>query len=421
MLRPRKKNSETAQVSGKQEAIVLPLHSVSRSLDFLSELVDKVRPSNPKNIKAAEANFKVVLYQLSQDKTILFSFRKALLTQILNTNIVNALTENGIVSSRGFVQELTSKIKHKFLPDLHSEDNFLHIINKVFYKRTDYLWVEGVDEQLWVQFFEILGIQVNITEPLLKKQLLQALQILSYRIATLGLEKEMTHRYENFDDAVYPFIEQNRLINEYIHSDNLRPGLTDDIEEALYNCNQSIQWIKEQREQYGTSLAQTFILTRLQQQISRVFILLEVLDEEYDFDVERFVDYFKTIVHNENRKNSVREFLSENTSYLAYQIAEHGGRKGEKYITTTSKEFWKMFRSALGGGIIISFIGVIKNLLTKMKFAPFWQGFLYSCNYSLGFILIQDTGSTLATKQPAYTANNVASSLDIHKIGERPD
>lgn len=56
-----------------------------------------------------------------------------------------------------------------------------------------------------------------------------------------------------------------------------------------------------------------------------------------------------------------------------------------------------------------------------MKLAPFWQGFLYSTNYSLGFILIQDTGSTLATKQPAYTANNVASSFDVKKVGDSPD
>jgi site-specific recombinase len=35
--------------------------------------------------------------------------------------------------------------------------------------------------------------------------------------------------------------------------------------------------------------------------------------------------------------------------------------------------------------------------------------------------MIQETGSTLATKQPAYTANNVASSFDVQKIGEQPD
>jgi site-specific recombinase len=427
MLKPGKKKNELREHSAKNEAVILPFHSSNRSLDFLIELIKKIRPSNPKNIVQAEVNIKAVLYHLVEDKTTLFSFRKALLSQVLNTSIVNALTENGIVSSRGFVQELMGKIKHKFLPDLHSPDNFLYVINKVFYKKTDHIWVAGIDKNLWAQFFEVLGIQINLTEPLLIKQLHQALQVLSYRIATLGLEKEMTYRYENFEDAVYPFLEQNRLINEYIYSSHAKgillpqPELKDDIEEALHNCNQSIQWIENQRISHGTSLAQTYILTRLQQQIDRLFIILDVLDGDNSFNTDRFVDYFKTVVHNENTKNSVREFLSENTGYLAYQIAEHGGHTGGKYITTTRKEFWRMFRSAINGGIIISFIAVIKNLLTKMKLAPFWQGFLYSCNYSLGFILIQDTGSTLATKQPAYTANNVASSLDINKIGEHPD
>jgi site-specific recombinase len=189
----------------------------------------------------------------------------------------------------------------------------------------------------------------------------------------------------------------------------------------LYNCNQSIQWIKEQRIAYGTSLAQAYIITRLQQQIDRMFIVMDVLDMDSSFNTERFVEYFKTVVHNENRKNSVKEFLSENTGYLAYQIAEHGGRTGEKFISTTRAEFWRMFRSAIGGGIIISFIGIIKNMLNRVTVAPFWQGFLYSTNYSLGFILIQDTGSTLATKQPAYTANNVASSFDTQRTGDQPD
>ena len=274
-----------------------------------------------------------------------------------------------------------------------------------------------------MQFFDMMGIQINLTEPALIKQLQQSLQILSYRVTTLGLEKEVTQRYENFQDAVYPFLEQNRLINEYIF---MTQGGIDstkqriffaNINEALHNCNQSIQWVRDQRIAYGTSLAQTYILTRLQQQIDRIFIILDVLDMDNVFNTERFVEYFKTVVKNENRKNSLKGFISENTGYLAYQIAEHGGRTGEKFITTTRAEFWRMFKSAVGGGIIISFIGIVKNLLGKMALAPFWQGFLYSVNYSLGFILIQDTGSTLATKQPAYTANNVAGSFDLQKNG----
>lgn len=413
MLRLIKRKKEGTGTSVKQQAVVLPLHVGNRSLDFLVELINKIRPEDAQNINDAELKFKAVLYQIGQERTSLFSLRKALLSQFVNTNIVAALTESGIVSSRGFVQELLGKLKHKILPALQSSDNFLFVINKVFYKKSDHIWVDGIDPVLWKQFFEMLGIQINLTEPALIKQLQQSLQLLSYRITTLGLEKEMTHRYDNIEDAIYPFLEQNRLANEYLQishaSGNVESQriLLANTAEALHNCNQSIQWIKDQRSIYGTSLAQTYIITRLQQQINRLFIIVDVLDSDNALNTERFAEYFITVVHNENKKNSLKEFLSENTGYLAYQIAEHGGRTGEKYITTTRKEFWRMFWSAAGGGIIISFIAVIKNLLGKLKLAPFWQGFLYSTNYSLGFILIQDTNSTLATKQPAYTANNV--------------
>lgn len=427
MLRLLKKKGEKLQQPVKKQAMVLPLHNPNRSIDFLVDLIKKIRPDRHKNYEQAELKFKAILYQLNQDKSMLFSLRKSLLSQFLHTNIVNALTENGIVSSRGFVQELMSKLKHKLLPALQQPDNFLYVINKVFYKKYDYMWVEGIDPSLWVQFFNILGVQINLTEPFLIKQLNQSLQILSYRITTLGLEKEMTQRYENFEDAIYPFLEQNRLVNEYLQMEasgipnSNRRIVLENITEALHNCNQSIQWLKEQRRLHGTGLAQIYILTRLQQQIDRLFIILDVLDTDNSFNTERFVEYFATVVRNENRKNSIREFLSENTGYLAYQIAEHGDRTGERYISSTKKEYRRMFWSAVGGGVIISFIAVIKNLIGKLKMPPFWQGFLYSSNYSLGFVLIQDTGSTLATKQPAFTANNVASSFDVKKNGDHPD
>jgi len=407
------------------QAIVLPLHSTNRTLDFLIELIEKIRPKNAKDVIAAELCFKALLYQMNQDRSSLFSLRKALLTQFLKTNIVYALTESGITSSRGFLPELLGKIQYKFLPELQTKDNFLYVINKIFYKRTDHFWVEGIENDLWIQFFEILGIQINMTEPTLIKQLQYSLQILSYRVTVIGLEKEITQGCDNTEN--FNFFEQNRLTNEYLHLNQTIANIDTQrillvgITEALHNCNQTIFKVKDQRFVYGTSLAQTYLLTRLQQQIDRLFIILDVLDIDNSFNTFRFVTYFKTVVHNENRKNSIREYLSENTGYLAYQIAEHGGRTGEKFITTTRKEFWQMFKSAAGGGIIISFIGVIKNLLVKVAVAPFWHGFLYSVNYSLGFILIQDTGSTLATKQPAYTANNVASSFDVQKIGEHPD
>lgn len=423
-LKRRKNLKQTGNTRG---APVFPLHAQSKGIDFLVEFINHIRPKHHKKIANAELNFKAALYQVSQDKSLLFSLRKSLLTQFQHTNLLPAITENGITSSRGFIQDVLGKLKHRILPVLQKPDNFLYVINKVFYKKTDWYWVEKIDDGLWKQFFELLGIQVNLTEPALIKQFTQSLQILSYRVASLGLEKEITHRFENINDASFPFIEQNRLVNEWValQSKDLampnRELLLENITEALHNCNQSIQWVREQSRVYGTSLAQTYILTRLTQQVERMFIIIDVLNQDNVFNTERFTEYFKTVIYNENRKNSIWETFSINTGYLAYQIAEHGGRTGEKYIANTRSEFWRMFRSACGGGIIISFIAIIKNMIGKLQVAPFWQGFLYSTNYSLGFILIQDTNSTLATKQPAFTANHVASSFDAQKIGGHPD
>ncbi|HVK50086.1 MAG TPA: hypothetical protein VM488_19620, partial [Pseudobacter sp.] len=63
---------------------------------------------------------------------------------------------------------------------------------------------------------------------------------------------------------------------------------------------------------------------------------------------------------------------------------------------------------------------ILKTLLHKLPMAPFWQGFIYSVNYSVGFIAIEETKSTLATKQPAFTASAVAGSLDT-KNNEKPN
>ena len=80
-----------------------------------------------------------------------------------------------------------------------------------------------------------------------------------------------------------------------------------------------------------------------------------------------------------------------------------------------------MLVSAMKGGVIICFVAIIKNLLTIMEMPIFWHGFSYSVNYSIGFVAIEETHSTLATKQPAFTASAVASSLDTRKNSHQPN
>lgn len=205
----RKSKPEEAAESG---AIVLSIDS-RKGLEFLIELVKRIRPERPKDRQKAELQFSALLYSLHQDRSLLFSLRRALLTQFMNTDIVPALTESGIISSRGFVQELGSKLQHKLLPPLQERTDFRFVLNRVFFRKSDHKWVEAIDPALWKNFFELLGIQINLSETKLIEQLQRSLLILSYRLANTGLEKEIIGKFSQ--SANYPFLEQNRLINLY--------------------------------------------------------------------------------------------------------------------------------------------------------------------------------------------------------------
>ncbi|GAO43727.1 site-specific recombinase [Flavihumibacter petaseus] len=425
--------NSTEDVSPGNKTSVPPTENPSPpagGLDFLVEWVKQIRPSRPGRIAEAEEKFQKQLLRLQEDVSVLIALREALRSQFINSELLPALIESGLIGSRGFVQELGSKLKHKVLPEIQEKTDFLYVISHVFYKSTDHIWVEGVHRDYWKRLFRMLRIYINMNDRQLLQQLEQAFRILSFRLTTLGLEKEVAQRYGHHPEAVAPFLEQNRLVIRFLDgqradgptvSQHQQTMLLYNIQEQLYNCRQSVIWLREQKLYHGTSLAQTFLTTRILQHVDRMLIISDVLDRDHQLDEDRFITYFITVVTNENKKNSLREFLSDNLGLLAYQIAEHKGKKGEKFITTNRGEYRRMFRSAAGGGVIVSFVAVIKNLIGKLPFAPFWMGFTYSINYAAGFVLMDQTNTTLATKQPAYTASAVAGSLDSKKNVGQPD
>lgn len=408
-------------------AVVLSIDISKRGLPFLIEFVNKIRPGSHNNIQLAELNFRAMLYTLQQDRSMLFTLRRSLLSLLLRANIVPTLTESGLSSSRGFIQELGKKMRHKLLPAIQQRNDFLFVLNRVFYKKTDFKWVETIDKDLWKSLFEIIGFEIDLQDEKLLKQLGQSLQILSYRLANAGLEEEIQQRFDFINNAVYPFLEQNRLIGMFLDGHHNKAYseegkiLVNNIVESLHNCKQSLLWLKDQRINEGTSLALTFLMLRMEQTIDRLLLIMDVLDFDQEFDIDRFIGYFSTVVKFENTKNSLGTFLSDNLSLLAYQIAEHKGRKGEQYIAFRRRDFLKLFNSAMIGGFVISFIAIFKNLLSKLPSVPFWQGFLYGSNYAFGFVLMDQVGGTLATKQPAYTASSIAGSLDARKNIGDPD
>ena len=302
-------------------------------LSFLVSFFGEIRPTSRHGKKDAEKNIQHLIAQLYEKPVLLQHLQRALLSQLATTHLTTAITESGIPLAKNFWQELFGRIRHKLLPPLQDEDDFLYVVNRVFHRKTDYEWVESIPRELWIQFFELIGLPVTALGNRLQRQMLESMKILSFQVAQLGLEKEVTgfvpEEVRNFN----PFVEQSYLIHQMEELIMLNEPLENIQKQSSYvnhkltECIDCIQHIREQQSIKGASLNQTYILLLLNNRIQRLQILTDALDTDTHFDTSRFVEYFRILVRNENRKNSIREFLSQGVGYLAYQIAEHKGEK----------------------------------------------------------------------------------------------
>jgi site-specific recombinase len=428
---------------------VLPISDSQAGLDFLVSFFSVIRPSRgrPHGHRDAAANLASVTAALHKSPILLNNLQHAILSQLVRTDLSSALMESGIPLARGFWQEFFGRLRHKLLPPLQNEHDFLYVLNRVFFRNNDYQWVEDIPRAHWIQFFESLGLSLHIDDYRILHQLVTSLKTLSFQVAQLGLEKEVLQYIPEEDRDDNPFVRQNYLVHELEAALNVnRPAtllavasagqyagaaegedisplrqLSGQFALLLDRCDECITYVRDHHSQRGASLHQTYMLLLLANRMERMSILVDLVDKDHHFDVGKFVELFRMLVRNENRKNSILEFMSQSLGYLAYQIAEHKGAKGNKYITSTWTEYRAMVWSAMGGGAWICLVVLIKNLLIRLPMAIFWHGFAYSINYSLGFILIEETHTTLATKQPAFTASAVASSLDTRKNTHQPN
>ena len=94
------------------------------------------------------------------------------------------------------------------------------------------------------------------------------------------------------------------------------------------------------------------------------------------------------------------------------------GDHGEHYITRDKKEYWAMFYSAAGGGVLIALMALFKTYLGSIIDDKVWKGLAEGLNYGFGFMVIFMLHFTVATKQPAMTAARFAEAVEKNPQGK---
>ncbi|MFH6959301.1 site-specific recombinase [Flavobacterium aquidurense] len=391
------------------------------NIELLVELVNLIRPKKPKKI--AEVDLSQLIDLLQENPNYRDGLMDCISTNLENKKFNKILSDAGILQDANFFFEVRKRIFAKLIPEQPEKDTLQFILNQVFFVNTDLLWISKIPQEQILELFSLLkfrSIYGVRDENSSFNELVFAMEVITYRICGSAMETDvirMVPEYENLESPFIAFQRELLLMNEKLmqSADNaineddlgykqliiLHKQCTDYIETAFKNSNK-----------FGISLHVNQSLLRIRQQLNRLRSLLPLLIQGNEEDANRNTIYlsYKLIKYNCD-KNNIQKLINESTQLLSYEITQHTANTGEHYITNSRKEYYKMFFSAAGGGFIVGILCIIKLLLGKVHASGFGHMFLYSMNYSIGFIIIYILGFTLATKQPAMTASALVRAL----------
>lgn len=393
---------------------------------LLTRLIDEIRPHQADDLTSARRALQALCHVLNTRADLRAGLRRALLTLSQNCRHSELYTSTGILPNTSFFSEALRRIGHTFLPEVLEADLLRSILRRAFHQPSDRHWVIGVGEEAWLELVEALRFDEVPVHPALPRpiaEILRSLRVISYWIAAFGMEPELLRLEPSLETYESPFVTQNNELIAYIdaYPETWRKPEAQNIDEkhlrVLHDqCREVIERVRKRAARDGTSIRLTYHLQRLQQLIRRSEQLLDLLADLQDDPDGRMaypaiVRLFSQLVRDECQRNNLRQHWRQNVELIALRVTDNASAHGEHYITETRAEYAAMARSAMIGGVIIALMACFKLLLGKAEMAPLTGAIAFCLNYGLGFCLIHILHGTVATKQPAMTANAIAASI----------
>jgi site-specific recombinase len=391
------------------------INAEGREAEFLATLVAEIRPRRMSQADQTTHAVQALCYVLNNDPAKAQALRDVILRLLALHRPVSLYVDSGIQPSTGFFTELWRRLGHKLLPAAIDNRYLKDMFATIFPNSSDERWVGAVPADVWQQL--VAALRFTEASPALlaacKENLLDAVEVLSYRISALGLEPALLRNHPELEDHDSPFITQNIETRQFLSETDAGQDARQ-ILVMLDQCREVIGTIRRNSSQTGTSIHLTFLMQRISQQIERLESLLAIVVSlrAGDFPAAAYIALFEKLVQSECHKNDVSQHWRENMELLALRVTENASRTGEHYITETRSEYFTLMRSAMGAGVIVGVMAMIKIVTGNQHHAPLTEAILFSLNYGLGFVLIHILHFTVATKQPAMTAAAIAASID---------
>ncbi len=340
---------------------------------------------------------------------------------------VELYTDGGLLPPTTFFAELWRKIGDRMLPSVPRKGELRDAIRRIV-RPPDAGWLDLVPDSDAVALLKSAlaeaGPAIEKARARTTDDMLEATAILAHRTCALGLDPEITRRAPSVEGEASPFMALVEEIHRFVallraHLADPEKNKAEDEKHARVlagQCRETLETVLKRAVRGGASLSLAFTLRRLEQHLDRLERLLAAIgarlrSEDMIAALEPWAKILKNAVVGEERRNSVRVHFALLTGLLARRVTENTGEHGEHYITSDRAGWASTLRGAMGAGIIIAVLAMVKILLTKVPLPPLFHTLAYGLNYALGFVLVYILHLTIATKQPAMTAATIATAL----------
>jgi site-specific recombinase len=395
-----------------------------------AELAGWIRPQGRESAAAAATRYARFLDHLEADPQRAAQVRLHVVQLLGSRRLVGFFADSGILPATGFFSELGRMVAQRLLPELPDAQELRAAVRQIFDRRGDWVWMQSLPPELTRRFWRVVAGDTEALAPLLApvfEQMMEALLVLAYRVGGIGVEEEFGRLGEEFAGYAPRFRGLARAAQRFV--DALRARLQDPVapfEDAgellvmVDQCGEALGRARRASMRLGTSLHLTYLMRRTAQSLRRIATLARLLACRFELDASEqgleaalagWSELFGEALRAENQRDSVREHLSKGLGLLALRVTDNAAKTGEHYVAESRPEYFAMLRSAAGAGLIIAAMALLKIFTSKMELPLAGYATLYSLNYGLGFVLIYMLHLTIATKQPAMTAQTIAGYL----------
>jgi site-specific recombinase len=405
------------------------------TVELARQLVAALRPADRRD-RGFVARYENLLQALENDSELLAAFRSHLVHFVATRRLVTFFTDSGILPGTGFFSEWWRILGNRVLPEATDERRLKDCLHIIYDRSSDWRWLEQIPAEDSQRFWALVAPASelrNVDWRSIQEQMLDSVLLLAHRVSGLGVDSELMRASPNFDDDTPRFIalssEALDFVNTFRAALNDPALVYDDGRQLLViadQCRQTLQRIRKRALTVGTSLHLTYILTRSEQSVTRLHELVAILTAGQEARsrreaIDAWGEFAGAAFLAENRRNSLRYYMTQLSRLLAVRVTENAARSGEHYICENTADYRRMWRSAAGGGVVIGSMAMLKILVAGLHAPLFVEAFLFSMIYGLGFVLIFLLGLTVATKQPAMTAQTLASLLGDLKPNRSAD